>query len=166
MEDGMTPDWIAPDMPLGLPRGGDKDYYLGSPTVVEALIRNTLGKIYADREKAGEGGEPDNGPEFVQVLIEQAVQILLGRQNRYIPISDVWNADQPGAGIVRSVEAAYGLSGQTPAETLAFPFYMLLETAMQAEDLDAAGEDWEHLIDGDVEKMVAAFIGAPTEARV
>jgi hypothetical protein len=166
MEDGMTPDWIAPDMPFGLPRGDDRDYYLGSPAVIEALIRNTMAKIYADRERADSGAEPENGPDFVRVLIDNAVQILLGRQNRYLPVSDVWNADDPGSGIVRSVEAHYGLSGQTPAETIGFPFYMLLETAMMAEDLEAAGEDWEHLIDGDVEKAVAAFLGTPPDDRV
>lgn len=162
----MTPDWIAPDMPFGLPRGDDKDYYLGSPPVIEALIRNTLSEIYAERERAAEGKEPQNGPEYVDVLIGKAVQILLGRQNRYIPLSDVWNANESGAGIVRSVEAHYGLSGQTPEETVGFPLYMLLETAMLAEDLEAAGEDWEHLIDGDVEKAVAAYLGTPPDTRV
>lgn len=64
------------------------------------------------------------------------------------------------------MEAHYGLSGQTPEETVGFPLYMLLETAMLAEDLEAAGEDWEHLIDGDVEKAVAAYLGTPPDTRV
>lgn len=154
------------DIAAVLPFGDDGDYYLGSPAVIEALIRNTLGKIYAEREREGAGQDPENGPDYIGVLIGSAVQVLLGRQNAYKPISDVWNADEAGAGIVRSVGAHYGLSGQTPAETIGFPFYMLLETAMMAEDLEAAGEDWEHLIDGDVEKAVAAFLGTPPDDRV
>ena len=157
----MEPNWISPEMPVGLPTEDDRDYYLGSPRVIEALIRNTVGEIYAERERESAETEPQNGPDYVETLISKAVQTLIGRHNRYIPISDVWNADAAGAGIVRSVAAAYGLTDQTPAEIVGFPIYMLLQTLLEAEELDANGEDWEHLVDGDIEKMVAAYTGAP-----
>lgn len=160
----MDINWISPDMPFGLPTADEADYYLGSPKVVEAMIRSTLGKIYDTREKATaeRDGTPGGGTEEdIKPLVDSLVQALLGRQNAFKVISDVWNADDPQAGIVRSVESAYGLSGYSAAETIAFPVYLLLQTAMECEDLQAAGEDWEHLIDGDIEKMVAAFTGTP-----
>jgi hypothetical protein len=154
------PDWISPDFPMGLPRGDDKDYYLGSPAVIEALIRNTMGAIYEQRNRLEDVENPPP-PTFVEDEIGKFVSTLLNRGNRYVAISEVWNAESPRAGIVQHVAKAYGLEGQEPRETIAYPLYLLLQTMMQAEELDAAGEEWEHLVDGDIEKAVAAYIGAP-----
>lgn len=165
MEKETKLDWAGPYTPFALVRGEARDFYLGNPKVVEAMIRNAMGRIYSDRQKEVEGGTPENGPQYVTTVIASTVQALLGRQNAYTPISDVWNSSEPGSGIMRSVEDSYGLSGQSPSDTVAWPFYLLLETAMEAEELAAKGEDWEHLIDGDIEKMVAAFTGTPYSDR-
>jgi hypothetical protein len=137
--------------------GNPDTIYLGDPKTVEAMVRLFLSDATQKRADVMTGKDSDDDlTGWLKNRIQRDVDVLLGRSNTAIPIGPEWNAR--GGGIVGQVAKRYGVSG-SPDEIMAVPFYNLVDTLLKCEQLDAAGEDWEHLIDGDVETAVATFLG-------
>jgi hypothetical protein len=137
-------------------RFGPDSNYLGNPKVIEAMLRLFLHDVSEEQGK----DQPDI-ERWVADRIQKDVLILLGRSNDAAPISDEWNS--PGGGIVRKVSSRYQIEG-TPEEIMAVPFYRLIETMVECKDLMDKGEDWEHLMDGDLETAVKTFLGIDDQA--
>lgn len=135
---------------------GPDSNYLGSPKVLEAMLRVFLHDVSEERGKDNPGIE-----QWVADRALKDVRVLLGRSNDAVPISREWNA--AGGGIVRQVSDRYAAEG-TPEEVMAVPFYRLIETMIECEDLIDKGEDWEHLIDGDIETAIKTFLGIDDQA--
>lgn len=141
---------------LDLKIGDDADY-LGDPEVVEAIVRNFLADAINVRAAwlAGEAGAEDPEKWLATRSAEEAEKFL-GRSNALVPMPG-WNA--PDGAIIDGIRRRYDLKPGEPEVIAAYPFSALVKAYLEAEAEEAAGREWEHLIEGAIELTVAVLMG-------
>jgi hypothetical protein len=137
---------------------GASETFLGNPSVVDALVRMTVFEILQMRAAATEKGE-EVVTSAITDRIQRMVDILLGRSNNYEPMAAGFNS--PTGQIVRSVAAAVGVDPESEAADaiMALPIALILSAISDAETLEMNGEDWEHIVDGEIDSAVRAYMG-------
>lgn len=137
---------------------GASETFLGNPSVVDALVRVTVFEILQMRAVATNKREEVKTSD-IRDRIQRTVDILLGRSNSYEPMAAGFNS--PTGQIVRSVATATGVDpeGLDVDSIMALPIVMILAAISEAETLEMNGEDWEHIVDGEIESAVRAYMG-------
>lgn len=141
--------------------GGEKDY-LGDPAVLDAMLRGFIADAVAVRD-ANNRLEP-TAPEPGKWLADRAsreARRLIGMDRDAIPVPE-WNVDDARRGICAGIARRYRVTGQTAEEVAAFPFYSLAGTVVEAMRLAAKGEEFETLIDGEIETALHTLLGTDT----
>ena len=136
--------------------------YLGDPAYVEALIRSFAADMLQDRMQTQAGADKQAKIGGMMARIKKATDILIGRANDVTPINDGWNS--PSGGIVEAVRDSYGIAPDTPDAVMAVPFLYLLQVLADSMRLQADGQDFKHLIDGEIASMIAVFLGYADQA--
>jgi hypothetical protein len=144
-------DLLAPGMP--------EIQYLGDPHLINALLRNFLAKaIDAQIE------DQETGTKSVELVMAQEAQkcakIVLGLDPDYVVISPEWN----GNGLLMAIRRRWNLTEGNAMDIASVPFYALVEAYQTALELEIAGQEWDHVIDGAVELSTHVLMG--TEAMM
>ena len=127
-----------------------KDNYLGDPKVVEAIVRSFL--LAAIKARSAE-----KDPEaWLHARTAAEARRFLGQNDALIPIPS-WNA--PDGELPRHIKRRFNLSDDDPLVIVQVPFYALCRAYLEAVEEEAAGRDWQHLIDGAIEFTVALMLG-------
>ena len=138
-------------------RPAQQENYLGNPDVLDALIRNAVGAVVKARGDMAEGRNVD-ARAVVEKQAAAFAKIILGRNKDYTPIGPQWNG--PEGTVIGQIRRRYDLVRSTPEAIAAHPFMACIEAYLAAEKAEADGDDWEHLIDGEIELAVATLVGA------
>jgi hypothetical protein len=135
--------------------------YLGDPATVDALVRTALARVVKARIDAGAlAAAGQTFPDPADVARKEAAefaQIVLGQNPSFQPISEQWNG--PNGSVLGQIRRRYNLQMADPMDVAAFPFWAVVRAYLDASNEEAAGHDWQHLIDGEIELCVAVIVG-------